>query len=142
MNVDKISQHESMVSVHWTISLGHITIIRTSCFDTDFASQMKLTKLPLIHCFVLMSILYWAESIDSQTFVLIVFALWMCTYTKGWYHYKSKEKYAEKIPWQLLLLAIFCCAQPGWDEQEHLPEETLVLVLTSTKRWKIGRHRR
>ena len=23
----------------------------TSCFDTDFASQMKLTNLPLIHCF-------------------------------------------------------------------------------------------
>ena len=56
MNVDTINQHESMVSVHWTISLGHITIIRTSCFDTDFASQMKLTKLPLIHCFFLMSI--------------------------------------------------------------------------------------
>ena len=26
--------------------------MRISCFDTDFVSQMKLTKLPLIYCFV------------------------------------------------------------------------------------------
>ena len=25
--------------------------MRTSCFDTDFVSQMKLTALPLIYCF-------------------------------------------------------------------------------------------
>ena len=25
--------------------------MRTSCFDSDFALQMKLTKPPLIHCF-------------------------------------------------------------------------------------------
>ena len=25
--------------------------MRTSCFDTDFVLQMKLAKLPLIHCF-------------------------------------------------------------------------------------------
>ena len=25
--------------------------LRTSCFATDFASQMKLTKRPLVHCF-------------------------------------------------------------------------------------------
>ena len=27
--------------------------MRTSCFGTDVALQIKLTKLPLIHCFVL-----------------------------------------------------------------------------------------
>ena len=26
--------------------------MRISCFDTDFVSQMKLTTLPVIHCFV------------------------------------------------------------------------------------------
>ena len=26
--------------------------MRAFCFDTDFVSQMKLTELPLIHCFV------------------------------------------------------------------------------------------
>ena len=28
-------------------------MMRTSCFDSDFASHMKLTKRLLIHCFVL-----------------------------------------------------------------------------------------
>ena len=42
---------ESMVSTHCTTLIGHVTTIRTCCFDADFASQMKLTKFPLIHCF-------------------------------------------------------------------------------------------
>ena len=29
----------------------HVIKMRTSYFDTDFVSQMKLTTLPLIHCF-------------------------------------------------------------------------------------------
>ena len=29
-----------------------VVTLRTSCFDTDFVSQIKLTKFPLIHCFV------------------------------------------------------------------------------------------
>ena len=41
---------ESMVSVHCTTLLGHVSMIMMSCFNTDFASQMKLAKHPLIHC--------------------------------------------------------------------------------------------
>ena len=48
----KVVNLESMVSVHCTTLLRHVTTTRTSCFDTDFISQMKLTTLPLIHCFV------------------------------------------------------------------------------------------
>ena len=51
MNVGKVVNLESMVSSHCTTVLGHVTIMRTSYFDTDFVSQMKLTTLPLIHCF-------------------------------------------------------------------------------------------
>ena len=32
--------------------LGHVTIMRIFCFDTDFVSQMELSTLPLTHCFV------------------------------------------------------------------------------------------
>ena len=49
---EKVANLESMVSVHCTTLLEHVTIMSTSCFDTDFVSQIKLTKLPLIHCFV------------------------------------------------------------------------------------------
>ena len=48
----KVANLKNMVSVHCTALLEHGTIIRTFCFDTDFASQIKLIKLPLIHCFV------------------------------------------------------------------------------------------
>ena len=47
----KVTKLKSMISVHYTTFLGDITIMRTSCFDTDFVSQIKLTKHPLIHCF-------------------------------------------------------------------------------------------
>ena len=47
----KIANLESVVSVHCITLLDHVIKMRASCFDTDFASQMKLTKLPLIHCF-------------------------------------------------------------------------------------------
>ena len=46
------SQLGSMVSGHCTILLDCIITMGTSCFDNDFVSQMKLTTLPLIHCFV------------------------------------------------------------------------------------------
>ena len=36
---------------HCTILLEHLIIMRTTCFDTDFTSQMKLTKLTLIYYF-------------------------------------------------------------------------------------------
>ena len=48
VNIGKIADLETMVSVYGTTLLGPDTIMRTSCFDTDFASLMKLTKLPLI----------------------------------------------------------------------------------------------
>ena len=40
-----------MVSGHCTILLEHVITMRTSCFDTDFVLQVKMTSLPLIHCF-------------------------------------------------------------------------------------------
>ena len=40
-----------MVSGDYTFLLQHVIIMRRSCFDTDFVSQIKLAKLPLIHCF-------------------------------------------------------------------------------------------
>ena len=40
---------EIMVSIHCITLLEHVTIMKTSCFDSGFVSQMKLTKLPLIH---------------------------------------------------------------------------------------------
>ena len=36
---------------HCTTLLEHIFLIRTSCFDTGFASQMKFKTLSLLHCF-------------------------------------------------------------------------------------------
>ena len=46
----KAGDLEIMVSGHCTILRKHIISMRTSYFDTDFASKMKLTKLSLIHC--------------------------------------------------------------------------------------------
>ena len=34
------------------ILVEHVIRIGTTCFDTDFVSQMKLTTKPLINCFV------------------------------------------------------------------------------------------
>ena len=45
---EKVTNLESMVSIHCTTLLGHVTITKTSYFDTDFALEMKLTKHPLI----------------------------------------------------------------------------------------------
>ena len=53
MNMGKVANLESTVLVPWKILLDHVIKMRASCFDTDFVSQMKLTTLPLIHCFVL-----------------------------------------------------------------------------------------
>ena len=51
MNAEKkVANLDSMVSGHYT-TLHEYVIMRTFCFDTDFASQMKLAKLPLVHCF-------------------------------------------------------------------------------------------
>ena len=45
----KLGKHGfgSLYNLTWSV-----TIMRTSCFDTDFDSQMKLTTFSLIHCFV------------------------------------------------------------------------------------------
>ena len=51
MNVRKSSQlGKSMVSVRCTNLFEHVSV-RTSCFDTYSLLQIKLIKLPLIHCF-------------------------------------------------------------------------------------------
>ena len=47
----KVVNLKSMVSVHCKTLFGHVTTMRTSCFDTRLASQVKLTNFPLIHCF-------------------------------------------------------------------------------------------
>ena len=53
INIGEVANLKSTGSVHCTKLLGHICILWTSFFDTDFIrSRMKLTKLPLIHCFV------------------------------------------------------------------------------------------
>ena len=52
MNLRKKMNLESMVSVHCTTLLEHVTIMRRSCFDIKFTSQILLTKLPLNHCFI------------------------------------------------------------------------------------------
>ena len=41
MNVGKVANFESLVSVHCSNSLECVLIMKTSCFNTDFASQMK-----------------------------------------------------------------------------------------------------
>ena len=51
MNIGKIANLESMVSGHCTTLCEHVISMRASYFDINFASQMKLTKFPLIHCF-------------------------------------------------------------------------------------------
>ena len=40
----------SCLAVHFHL-LEHATQMRTSCFDTNFVSQMKLTTFPLVCCF-------------------------------------------------------------------------------------------
>ena len=42
---------ESMDSVHCTILLGQVTVIRTSCFDTKCTLPILLTTLLVILCF-------------------------------------------------------------------------------------------
>ena len=42
---------EPLYKFRTIVQIRHVIIMRTSCFDSDFASQMKLTKPPLIHCF-------------------------------------------------------------------------------------------
>ena len=50
INVKKSSQL-SVVLDDCVALLEHVIIIRISCFDIDFVSQIKLTKPFLIHCF-------------------------------------------------------------------------------------------
>ena len=40
----EVGNLESMVSVDCTVLFEQVIIMRTSCFDTDFDSQIKLTK--------------------------------------------------------------------------------------------------
>ena len=47
----KVASLEGMASGHWTNLLDQVLIMGISYSDTDFAPQMKLTKLSLIHCF-------------------------------------------------------------------------------------------
>ena len=47
MNIGKSSQLVKNGRGHCTTLLEHVFLMRTSCFDTDFAWQIMLTKLPL-----------------------------------------------------------------------------------------------
>ena len=58
----KVANLESMVLGDCPFLLEHIIIIRRSCFDTDFAVQIKLTKLPLIHCFVFEWYIFFSQA--------------------------------------------------------------------------------
>ena len=49
MNAEKVAKFESIVSGHCTTLLEHVIIMRISCFEPDL--QMKLTTIPLVHCF-------------------------------------------------------------------------------------------
>ena len=55
MNVEKSSHFGNRGFAWYAQSYLRVLSVRTSCFNTDFVSQIKLTKLPLIHCFVKMS---------------------------------------------------------------------------------------
>ena len=46
MNIEKVANLKSMVLAHYTTILGHVTLARTSYFDTDFASQIMLAEVP------------------------------------------------------------------------------------------------
>ena len=35
------------------VLLEHVIIVGTPVFDTDFVSQIKLAKLPVIHCLIM-----------------------------------------------------------------------------------------
>ena len=43
---------KNIVSVNRTILLEHVIKMRATCFDADFISQLKLTRFPLILCFI------------------------------------------------------------------------------------------
>ena len=62
MNVRKSSK----LGKHDFGSLHNLTTMRTSCFNTEFTSQIKLTKFPLILCFVV-------KLLDFDSY-----ALWHC----------------------------------------------------------------
>ena len=63
-----------MVSGDWITLLEHVVAI-TSCFDTaDFASEMKLTKLPLIHCF---------EQVENILYLSLLYNLFKLITTSG-----------------------------------------------------------
>ena len=50
MLVSNVANLENVVSIHCTVSLECVIIERTSFFDTDFALQINVAKLLLIHC--------------------------------------------------------------------------------------------
>ena len=55
VNRGKTANLEGMVSGPCTTLSEHVISMRTSYFEIDFNSQMKFTKFPLIHCFVIRS---------------------------------------------------------------------------------------
>ena len=48
---EKVADLENMDPGLCRTLLEYVITMRTSCFGSDFASQMKLTKFPLIQCF-------------------------------------------------------------------------------------------
>ena len=77
----KIANLESMVSGHCITLTDHVISMRTSYFHIDFASQMKLTKFPLIHCFVFSitsSATTRANNWKSQCYIFLCFChVWL-----------------------------------------------------------------
>ena len=62
----KVATWKNMVSFHCSNLLEHVIIVRISYFDTDFVSQMKLTKLPSICCFAPMLQTELQDTLKSQ----------------------------------------------------------------------------
>ena len=64
MNLGHIANLESMVLIHCFTLLGHVIKMMATYFYTVFVSQMKLTILPLIHCF---------ETVQSKWLHLVLY---------------------------------------------------------------------
>ena len=60
----KVANLEVWFRGHCITLIEHVSTMGTSCLDTDFGLQMKLTTLPGIHCFVHNPIerLHWAAT--------------------------------------------------------------------------------
>ena len=67
-----------MVSGHCTTLREHVISMRTSYFEIDFASQTKLTKFFLIHCFDVID----EQQVTQRAMILTLFLYWFSFHTE------------------------------------------------------------